>query len=295
MKLVYVVKENDLHLSYKEILKKRLFLSTRIHNRLKKNNQINFFPKIFSINQSVSINSIIEMDLKDEKSNIIPVEGNINIIYEDKFFIAINKPSGVPSHPSKGHLFDSLSNYIEFYLNKQGQTAHIVNRLDKDTSGLVLYAKNSYFHSIISKQFAERKVEKIYIAVVHGIITKKSGFIEKPIRVSADGIKREIHKDGEFALTEFEVLGYIKDLTVLKLRPHTGRTHQLRVHLSSIGHPIVGDNLYNVDYEKYRKLLLHSYLIRYRFDLTNKEYALTAPIPPYFHEYLKVDLNKIHF
>lgn len=278
-------------MTYKQILRKRLFLSSTMMSRLKFNNKIKFIPQIFSINEYPSENSIIEIQLEDLPSNIVPTKGNIDILFEDQFFVFVNKPSGIPSHPSKGHYFDTLANYVEKYLKSQGLTSHIINRLDKDTSGIVVFAKNSYFHSIISLEFEKRLVEKIYIAVVHGKLTKKSGLIEKPIKRSNDGIKREVNEKGSYAATMFEVIEQNEDFSVLKLKPITGRTHQIRVHLASIGHPIVDDTLYGIEKEANFPLLLHAYSISFNFKLVEKEYKVTAPLPHYFSEFLGSHLD----
>ena len=286
MKLIYVVKKEDLNMTYKQILQKKLFFSSTLTSRLKAHGQIRFIPPIYSIHQYPQENAVIEVDLISSKSNIVPVEGSIDILYEDNFFLFVNKPSGLPSHPSKGHYFDTIANYVEYYLNSKNLTSHIINRLDKETSGIVVFAKNSYFHSIVSREFEKRQVEKTYIAIVHGRLTKKSGLIEKPIKRSQDGIKREIHQDGSFASTYYEVIDCFENFTLLKLKPITGRTHQLRVHLLSIGHPIVGDYIYGEQKTQNTPLLLHAYSIRFNFKLIdNKIYNITSPLPHYFHEF----------
>ncbi|WAM34885.1 RluA family pseudouridine synthase [Caldicellulosiruptor morganii] len=291
MRLVYIVKKEDLNMTYRQILRKKLFLSSTMLSRLKFNNRIKFIPPVFSINEYPLENSVIDIQLEDSPSNIVPAKGNIDILFEDQFFLFVNKPSGIPSHPSKGHYFDTLANYVEAYLNLQGLTSHIINRLDKDTSGIVVFAKNSYFHSIISQEFEKRCVEKTYIAVVHGKLTKKSGFIEKPIKRSGDGIKREINERGKYAVTMFEVIEQNENFSVLKLKPITGRTHQIRVHLASIDHPIVGDSLYGIEKYTHAPLLLHDYSICFKFKLTEKEYKITAPLPYYFSEFLGSHLD----
>lgn len=291
MKLVYVIKKDDINMTYKEILRKKLLFSSTLLSKLKVNGQIKFIPPIFSTNQYPAVDSIIEIELKDSYSNIVPIKGTVDILFEDQFFLFVNKPSGIPSHPSKGHYLDTLANYVEWYLNSQGTTSHIINRLDKDTSGIVVFAKNSYFHSIVSLEFEKRKIEKTYIAVVNGILTKKSGFIEKPISRSTDGIKREINENGDYAITFYEVIYHKNNYSVLKLKPITGRTHQLRVHLASIGYPIVGDILYGEEKNKSFPLLLHAYSMRFYFRLIEREYNITAPLPPYFSEFLGFDLK----
>lgn len=291
MRLVYVIKKDDLNMTYKEILRKKLFLSSTLLSKLKSNGQIRFIPPIFSINQYPTVESIIELELKDVYSNIVPIKGSIDILFEDQFFLFVNKPSGIPSHPSKGHYFDTLANNVEWYLNSQGVTSHIINRLDKDTSGIVVFAKNSYFHSIVSSEFEKRTIEKTYIAVVDGILAKKSGFIEKPINRSNDGIKREINEDGDYAITYYEVVDYKNNYSILKLKPITGRTHQLRVHLASIGYPIVGDVLYGTGKNKNFPLLLHAYSMKFDFKLIERQYNITAPLPPYFSEFLGFELK----
>lgn len=287
MNLYYKVKEEDIRLTYKQILREKFKISDRMLTLLKKENKIIINPPIFSINQKVSMNTEIIIDLIDRKANILPVYSPFNIVFEDEFFLAVNKESGIATHPSKGHYTDSLANYVEYYLNKNGLSCHLVNRLDKDTSGVVLIAKHSYIHSLVSELMISKNIEKKYFAIVHGKMQNKEGIINLPISISGEKVKREINENGYSALTQYKVIKEYENYSFILLIPHTGRTHQLRVHLSYIGNPILGDKIYGFD-DGFEKLFLHSFNVNFYFWFNNTNYNIKAKLPNYFIRLLKI-------
>lgn len=169
------------------------------------------------------------------------------IVYEDQHCLVINKPPYVPSIPSREHTKGTLANGLIDYYEKHhiASTVHIVNRLDKDTSGLMLVAKHRFAHSLFSTQQKTKQIHRTYKAVVHGVLNLDQGTITAPIGRKKDSIiEREVCEDGQVAVTHYEVIQRLEDKTLVKLILETGRTHQIRVHMSSLGHPLCRDQLY---------------------------------------------------
>jgi RluA family pseudouridine synthase len=182
---------------------------------------------------------------------------SFQILYEDSDLIAVNKPEGISSITENDTKLDSLHSLLEKKLNNK---LFVVHRLDKEVSGVILFAKNSRTHKYINDQFADRKVKKYYTAVVHGTIKENDGVIKRPIREFGSGRMGIDDRKGKPSETKFKVVKRFRDYTLLELNPSTGRRHQLRVHLYSIGHPIVGDIRYGekVIQEKFSRILLHA-------------------------------------
>ena len=184
---------------------------------------------------------VITLRLPAETNEILPIEGGLTILFEDDFLMIVNKPAGMPVHPTKVHQTDTLANIVSYYQQKRGESYvfRALNRLDKDTSGCVLIAKDR----LTCSQIRDR-VQKTYTAVCEGIISNK-GTIDRPIGLAENSkIKRTIRPDGLHAVTHYHPLRTGNGHTMLELWLETGRTHQIRCHMSSIGHPLAGDDLY---------------------------------------------------
>ena len=209
--------------------------------------------------QTVNAGDILVVPIKEEESDVIATKGEIDIKYEDEYILIVNKKNKVSTQPNVGHYTDSLANYIKFYFeeNNINSTVHLVNRLDYETSGLVLVAKSSYIHNL----FKKIDIEKKYYAVCEGIIDS-DGIIEEPI--VRDGKIRVVGGD-KLAITEYHILDK-KTNTLLECILHTGRTHQIRVHLKHINHPLVGDNLYGEG----DNLALQSYYLKFKHPIYDK-------------------------
>ncbi len=224
---------------------------------------------------------------------VIPQEIPLDIIYEDEDIVVLNKPSGMVVHPGAGNFEGTLSNaLISRYpdiveTGAQGRPG-IVHRLDKDTSGVIIVARNKKAMLELQRQFKEREVKKSYIAVVRGNFKEKSGVINLPIGRSISNRKKyspKTRKPRE-AVTEYKVLFEKGEYSLVEARPKTGRTHQIRVHFASKGHPIVGDSLYSRKKE-WKRLLLHARLLTLKHPSTGQEMLFYAPPPKEFYEFLR--------
>ncbi|ODG92850.1 MULTISPECIES: RluA family pseudouridine synthase [Bacillaceae] len=220
----------------------------------------------------------IEKPSVDLIAEDIPFE----IVYEDDAVLVINKPFGIPSIPSREHPNGTLANGLLFYYQTIGlqSTIHIVTRLDKDTSGLMLVAKNRYIHYLFSKNEL-KNVQRKYLAIVHGQMNGTEGVIRAKIARKSDSIiERIVSEEGQEAITHFKVLVVNRDYSVVELELETGRTHQIRVHMSSIGHPLIGDDLYGGNTDRLKRQALHSYQLSFvhPIDHTEKNFEIALPV-----------------
>jgi len=243
MKLTYKIIDNKYE-NIKQILKQEFNMSERLILRLKTNNKIFLNDSTVSIYQKFSIGDTVSIliDFDEDNSNIVPTKMDLNIIYEDDYYLVIDKPAGIAIHPSILHFDNSLSNGIRYYFDTIGLKKKIrpVNRLDKDTSGIVIFAKNEYIQECLVKQMKQQCFEKEYVAILDGILEQKSGTINAPIaRKDNSIIERCVRSDGDTAITHYLVLSEFNNMSYAKFKLETGRTHQIRVHSSYIGHPII--------------------------------------------------------
>lgn len=236
----------------------------------------------------------IQFNEKDLNENLKPYDFNLDVVYEDDDVLVINKPKGLVVHPGNGHENDTLVNALIFHnirLSKINGTKRvgIVHRIDKDTSGLLLIAKNDFAHNKIAEDLKTHTMHREYIALVDGEISTNKGKIIGPIgRDKTNRLKMAIdEKNGKEAITHFEVIKRFKSYTLIKCILETGRTHQIRVHLSSINHPLVGDVLYGGSNKIYNDgQLLHAYKLSFIQPTTKKEVVLEIPLPHYFLDVL---------
>lgn len=216
---------------------------------------------------------------KDEEFGVIPTFMQVDILYEDDHLLIVNKPNGVNTHPNLPEDDDTLANGVAFHLLTKGEQRHIkhIHRLDRDTSGVVLFAKHALIGALLDKLLEERKIKRTYVALVQGKLTRKKGTIDAPIgRDRHHPTKRRVSPTGQPALTRYKVVEKNRQSTKIKCQLETGRTHQIRVHLSSIGHPIIGDKLYGE--EKFTEpLYLHAEELQFRHPLTFEEIHIYCP------------------
>jgi 23S rRNA pseudouridine1911/1915/1917 synthase len=227
----------------------------------------------------------------DNAGDIVPTEGNLDIVYEDEDLIVINKEGDVVVHPSYAHYKDSLSNFLAGYYEKTGQRHVIrtVGRLDRETSGLVIFAKNRHSAALLSKQKENMSRRKEYLALCYGVFEEKEGTVNKPIRRRPDErMIREVHPEGKEAITHYRVEKQFKDYALVRLVLDTGRTHQIRVHMAYLGHPLLGDNFYGKDNPDNKGLLraaLHAGYIEFDQPITGEKIKLESRMPD--------DMNKL--
>jgi len=230
------------------------------------------------------------------ESPVMPENLPINVIYEDDYLLVINKNTNINTHPAPDNSGGSLVNALmfrggleidSFDCSKGIYRPGVVHRLDKDTSGAIIFAKNPDIQSRLSAQFKNRTVKKKYLAVALGIIKEDTGTIAYPL--GRDKINRKImsvRPDGRPSITDFRIIGRKLNFTFLELDLKTGRTHQIRAHLKAINHPVAGDRMYSANPEKFSRLMLHSYSIEFMHPVQTKPLLIIAPLKQEFADFL---------
>ena len=284
MVLEYTINKNDNFINLKELLKNYFLISDRLLVKLKHGQKIFVNGEKASVRRVLKEGDFVEinLDFLEKNSNIVPTKMELDILFEDEAMLIINKPAGVPVHPSMDHFEDSLSNGVRFYFHEIDLKRKIrpVNRLDKDTSGIVIFAKNEYVQECLVKQMKKNTFVKEYIAVCSGSFDCKAGTIDAPIARKEDSIiERCVSEAGDKAVTHYEVLKNVNNYSVVKCILETGRTHQIRVHLAHIGHPLLGDTLYGTSSPLIPRQALHAYKVKFIHPISRKPIELTAKIP----------------
>lgn len=229
---------------------------------------------------AVHTGDVLTVNIHDTDSeNIEPHNIPLDIMYEDEDILIINKQPGIPTHPSMGHFTDTIANGVMYHYNKNSEhhLFRAVNRLDSDTSGVMCIAKNSYAHAVLGEDLHTDKLIRRYMAIVEGRI-ERSGTVDAPI-ARADFIKRVVREDGQRAVTHYKPVEQFWDYTLIELQLETGRTHQIRVHMSHIGHPLLGDWLYGTeDKELFPRQALHSSYLKIIHPVTGEEMEFIPPL-----------------
>ncbi|HBE9552350.1 RluA family pseudouridine synthase [Clostridioides difficile] len=274
---------NEEEMTLKEVLLDKLNFSVRSLSKMKREKSVLVNGVYKKPSLKVYSGDLIEVKIDEEKANFEPQDLNLQIIYDDFDIIMVNKPQFMVVHPTKSHYDKTIANGISYYIDNQKENVKIrfVNRLDMNTSGLVIVAKNAYAHHTLSTAMSENKVEKKYITVVDGIIKENEGTIDEPIyRPTEDSIKRIIDERGQSSVTHYKVIERLENATVLEVSLETGRTHQIRVHMAHIGHGIIGDELYGyVDEELINRQALHAYKLEFEQPRTKEKLKFKADIP----------------
>ncbi|AXU71022.1 TPA: RluA family pseudouridine synthase [Clostridioides difficile] len=274
---------NEEEMTLKEVLLAKLNFSVRSLSKMKREKSVLVNGVYKKPSLKVYSGDLIEVKIDEEKANFEPQDLNLQIIYDDFDIIMVNKPPFMVVHPTKSHYDKTIANGISYYIDNQKENVKIrfVNRLDMNTSGLVIVAKNAYAHHTLSTAMSENKVEKKYITVVDGIIKENEGTIDEPIyRPTEDSIKRIIDERGQSSVTHYKVIERLENATVLEVSLETGRTHQIRVHMAHIGHGIIGDELYGyVDEELINRQALHAYKLEFEQPRTKEKLKFKADIP----------------
>lgn len=223
---------------------------------------------------------ICETECSDK---IPPVELPLNIVYEDEDIIVLNKPAGMPIHPSLNNYYNTLANGLAWYYQSQNKPFifRCCNRLDRDTSGLTVVAKHLVSAGILSSMTGRREVHREYLAIASGHVTPEAGTISAPLgRKEGTIIERTVDwENGEPAITHYHVLSVTPLYSLVALKLETGRTHQIRIHMKHLGYPLIGDYLYNPDMRHIGRQALHSHRLSFRHPITGEEMSFTAPLP----------------
>ena len=272
-------------------------LSRTTIKRLLENGDILVNEKIQKASYKPETGDRIQINMPEVvETKLVAQDIPVSVIYEDKDIIVVNKPKGMVVHPANGNPDGTLVNAIlamcKDSLSGIGGEIRpgIVHRLDKDTSGLLIIAKNDLAHMNMSKQIQDRKVIKKYIALVRGTVPENEATIDMPIaRSQKDRKKMTVDKNGKEAVTHFKVLARYDKYTLLEVKIDTGRTHQIRVHMSYIGHPVIGDEVYSNGKNEFgvKGQMLHAKYLEFKHPITGKDIKLEAPLPEYFEEVLK--------
>ncbi len=283
-KIEFIVTKDLEGTEIKYILYKSLDLSSKLIRKLKTyDDGIMLNNKKATVREKVSSGDVLSLNIKDEASlNIVPNDIPLDIIYEDEDILAVNKPFDMPTHPSQNHYEGTLANGVMNYYKGKDFVFRAVNRLDRDTTGIVLIAKNRYSSELFCRQIRSGEIQKTYLAIVSGTPENIKGVVEGPIKRKEDSvITRIVADDGQYAKTEYEVLKSENGFSLVKLMPKTGRTHQIRVHMAHIGHPLYSDFIYGNEVEGERTRLHCSELTFYH-PVKGEMLTLTAPVPDDF-------------
>lgn len=285
MAITYTAEKTDEGRELKQLLRHELKFSAALIRKLKNTGGIFVNSRPVFTNYRLSEGDIVscEIALTEGNSGVVPEEGEIDIVCEDEWLIAVNKPSGLLSHPSRAKYTGTLANYVSFYLNG---VCHAVNRLDRDTSGIVLFAKSAHAKARASAALSDCDASKSYLALVYGGFDVSCGVIDAPIkRLRERDMRRGVREDGERAITHYTVLKTFEfsgeKASLLEIKLETGRTHQIRVHFEYIGHPLIGDILYYTprSRELSQRLginaqALHAFELKFTHPFTNEQLKL---------------------
>ena len=283
MEFEYTIESTNF-LNVKDVLKNYFGISSRLFLKLKKNNSVYLNNFICNLNDLVSVGDTVSfcLNYEEDNSNIVATNIPLNIVYEDECLLIINKPPNIAIHPSMLHYDNSLSNGVKYYFNLIGLHKKIrpVNRLDRNTSGLVIFAKNEYVQEFLIKEMQSKTFSKEYLAILEGTLDKKQGTINAPIARKKDSIiERCIDNSGDNSITHYKVLKEFDNFSLVNFKLETGRTHQIRVHSSYIGHPILGDDLYGNKSNLINRQALHSYKISFIHPKTRRKMHFEINMP----------------
>ncbi len=305
----YTVTKEDEGKYVKEILRSRMDFSVKLLTKVKYHGDILLNGKHVTVRQRVIEGDVLTAEYPEEESYFQPENITLDVVYEDSDLLLVNKQPGLIVHPTYNFPTGTLANAITYYMEQKGEIYKLrfVNRLDMMTSGIVIIAKNSHAQDVISRQMQENSTVKNYLAIVHGIMEGK-GTVDEPIdRDPGHKARRHVTPDGYPSVTHWEVLktfegkryGQIEGFSLLKLKLDTGRTHQIRVHMTYLGHPIVGDELYGQLYgydvppEWMPRQALHAAHLELDHPVSGERISADAPLPPdmeYCLKYIEEEL-----
>lgn len=281
--LIYHVAPEDEDRKMIDIMTTRMGLSSRLIRRSKMSGQIHLNGQSGAVvSTRCKAGDVIKLIMDVAENHFEPEDMPIEVLYEDGDLLVINKQPFVVVHPTKGHPTGTIANGVAYYLQSKDVTTKIrfINRLDRDTSGILLIGKNQFAQQSISNQMRENTVGKSYFAVVAGHMAEPSGTINLPIgRPTPEDVQRAVMADGQESVTHYRVIEQLQGYDLLEVELETGRTHQIRVHLSHLGHPLVGDHLYGGNMEIFNRQALHCHGMSFNLPRTKEPIELKAEIP----------------
>lgn len=281
----YIIEEKDSGIRIEQFLRRQGFSGQNLTliKRMPENTLRN--GTFVYMRDAVHTGDHLRIQINEETSSekIPPVALPLDIVYEDEDIIVVNKPAGMPIHPSMANYENSLANALAYYYEKQGKSFifRCTNRLDRDTSGLTIIAKHLVASSILSDAVAKKEVTREYLAICSGHPTPAEGTIDAPLaRVEGTILARTVDfEKGDRAITHYRIVTPLSDHAIVALQLETGRTHQIRVHMKHIGYPLIGDYLYHPDMRYMKRQALHSYRMQFVHPITKELMTFTAPLP----------------
>ena len=287
----YTLEAQDDGKKFQDILIRKFHFSQRLIQKLKIGKRAWVNGKFTFLNARGHTRDTLTIQLQSEELNSIPGEDlPLNILYEDNYILAIDKPAGQVVHPTPRYPTGTIGNAIVGYWLAKGEARPFrpVHRIDRNTSGVVVVAKNQFAHQQLAWQLEHNQIYKSYIGFVEGQFPKDSGVINAPISlVSGSFIQRQVSSDGLPSITNYTVLKRFKNACLVEFVLETGRTHQIRVHSQHLGHPLLGDDLYGGNTSLIERQALHSSMYKFLHPLNGEELTIHAPLPDDLHELLK--------
>lgn len=286
--LTYTISFLEDNLTISEFLKRKGFSSQNIIELKKMERSVLINNEWMHMNYRLQTNQELVIHIQENNSNehIVPIALPFPIVYEDEDIVVINKPANMPIHPSQNNYENTLANAAAYYYEIRQNTPftfRCINRLDRDTTGLTILAKNMYSANLLASSMQERKIKRLYVAILDGSLEKKWGTLNRPIgRKDNSTIEREInYEHGEKAITHYYRIEQFGNYQLAAFQLETGRTHQIRVHMSSINAPLVGDTLYNTKPSAtlMNRQALHAYRINFPHPISGKTMKFVAPVP----------------
>ena len=281
----YIIDEDSAGLRVEQFLRRKRYSGQNL-------SEIKRMPKSILVNgvhyymrQELSTGDHLQVRICETQNSekIPPTKLALDIIYEDEDLLVLNKPAGMPIHPSLNNYTNSIANALAYYFQSQGKPFifRCCNRLDRDTSGLTIVSKHLVSGSILSDMTKYREVHREYLAIVRGSVTPSEGTIQAPLgRKDGTIIERTVDwEHGEDAVTHYKVVKEANGHSLVSLRLETGRTHQIRIHMKYLGYPLIGDYLYNPDMEYMTRQALHSHHMEFTHPITGEHMSFTAPLP----------------
>ena len=282
--LTYIIKPEESGITIKDYLKKKSFSHALIANLKKYEDglMVNGVRKYTDHHLVTDDELNVCIREKPTVSRIMATEIKLSVLYEDEDLMVVDKQAGIPIHPSRLNNTETLANAVANYLTDKDidPVFHCINRLDKDTSGLTIIAKNMYAASLLSEMIRIRTIKRDYLAICEGIFRNKQGSVCAPITRNGTSMIRYVdHENGEYAETDYQVTGEGNGLSLVRLTLKTGKTHQIRVHMKHIGHPLIGDRLYNPDNTIMERQALHAQKLTFTHPVTGMNISITSDIP----------------